>query len=134
MPNLRSESFGVSEKQSWLGSAHGIWNARTVRLLVSAFTGDHAPDGFIPAGTQLTTDAEGAYVPYTGAGVFEGFLRTDQSLLGGDETTNAPLLDHGRVNVDQLPFAFVVPAPENDNTTFVYLNAERAGDTTGGEG
>ena len=37
MPRYVSESFGAGD-QSWLGSAHGIWNGRTEILDISAFT------------------------------------------------------------------------------------------------
>ncbi|HIW98914.1 MAG TPA: hypothetical protein H9871_02095 [Candidatus Nesterenkonia stercoripullorum] len=134
MPNLHSESFGVAEKASWLASAHGIWNGRTVRLLVSAFTDEYRPDGqFLSAGTPLQENNDGLHVPYAGTGRFAGFLLTDQSVVNTDETINVPLLDHGRVNVDKLPLDFTVPAPGNDDTTFVYLNAA-ARDSGGGNG
>lgn len=131
MPNLRSQSFGVAEKASWLGSGHGIWNGRTVRLLVSAFTEDHKPDGdYLPAGLPLALNEDGLHVPYEGSGRFEGFLLDDKSVQDVDETINVPLLDHGRVKVNNLPVDFTVPAPADDATTIVYQNAP----TAGGEG
>ena len=132
MPNLRSQSFGVAEKASWLGSGHGIWDGRTVRLLVSAFTEDHKPDGdYLPSGLPLALNEDGIHVPYDGTGQFEGFLLTDQSVQDVDGTINVPLLDHGRVKVNNLPVEFAPPAPADDATTIVYQDAAP---TTGGEG
>lgn len=134
MPNLHSESFGVAEKASWLASAHGIWNARSVRLLVSAFTEEHKPDGdYLSSGIPLRENNDGLHVPYSGSGRFAGFLYTDQSVTNVDEEINVPLLDHGRVNVSNLPLEFTVPTPENDDTTFVYLNVTDR-DSGGGNG
>src|SRR3546814_8490559 len=88
MPRLKSETFGAGY-QSWLGSAHGLRNARTVTIDISAFTsGTHYPDGYIPSGTPVAIVSNLA-VPYdktegttTGASVLAGFILTDQPVVG----------------------------------------------------
>src|SRR3546814_8488140 len=89
MPRLKSETFGAGD-QSWLGSAHGIRNARTVTIDISAFTsGTHYPDGYIPSGTPVAIVSNLA-VPYdktegttTGAGILRSEEHTSdlQSLM-----------------------------------------------------
>lgn len=112
------ESYGGS-KLSWLGSRHGVDNARTVTIDRSKLAPETVTAGVIPAGTPLAKD--GAKVaPYTvgGGQVFVGFLLTDQSVKAGGGDIVAPLLDHGRVIVAKLPVAFT--APENA-TSFVFV-------------
>lgn len=128
MPRMKIETFGMGD-QSWLGSAHGIWNGRTENLDISTFTkATHYPDGTVKSGTAVALVA-GVLVPYdateatvTGAGVLAGFLLTDQS-TDGVADINVPLLDHGRVKVGNLPIAFVAPtaAAKRANTTFVFV-------------
>ena len=117
MPRMKSETFGAGD-QSWLGSTHGIYNTRTETIDISAFTaGTHYPNGYIPSGTPVAL-VGGMLVPYdkteatvTGAGVLEGFIYTDQPVVGTNDFA-APLLDHGRVKVSKIPLAggFVAPA------------------------
>lgn len=128
MPRLKTETFGGGD-QSWLGSTHGIANARTEVLDISAFTaGTHYPNGFIPSGTPVAK-VGGVLVPYdddedeaTGAGILAGFVLTDQPVVGTADF-GVPLLDHGRVIVSKLPVAFVAPAAaaKRAATTFVFV-------------
>lgn len=131
MPKLRTESWAADDF-SWLGSAHGIWNARTVTLDISAFTeATHYPDGFIPSGTPLGQLASGLYAPYdeteattTGAGILAGFLFGAAKVHPGlTEDIPAALLDHGRVVVANLPITFVAPTAEAKRaaTTIVFI-------------
>ena len=125
MPFLRTEEWGAGDL-SWLGSAHGIWNCRTVTLDISAFTpsSTYHPNGHIRAGTPLQRLASGLYGPYSGTGLFSGFLFTDQQVHGTADLP-APLLDHGRVKLGNLPISgFVVPTAANNQTTIVFLAAE----------
>lgn len=126
MPRLKSETFGTGD-QTWLGSAHGIHNARTETANTSAFTAaTHYPDGYIKSGTPVAI-VSGLVVPYdvtagttTGAGVLAGFVLTDQPVVG---TGNFPIpvLDHGRVKIAKVPFAsFAKPLPAKDATTVVF--------------
>lgn len=128
MPRLSSESIGTGD-QSWLGSTHGIGNARTETIDISAFTaGTHYPNGYIPSGTPLAI-VGGLAVPYdvtvgvtTGAGILAGFLLTDQKVVGGTVDFAAPVLDHGRVVVAKVPFAsFAKPITAKDATTVVFV-------------
>ena len=125
MPKLSTEHYGTGD-HSWLGSMHGISNARTVSLDVRKFTkADHYVDGYIPAGQPITLDQDGVAGPYdpdaeTG-GDFHGFLLTDQLVEEDYTTIPVPLLDHGRVIVSKVPTpGFVAPDASRDKTTFVY--------------
>ena len=89
---------------SWLGSRHGVANARTGTLKASAFTDKH-----VPSGTPVAFDA-GLYAPYTAELGQElvGFVINDVNVTGGDEPV--AILDHGRIIVDNLPVEdFTVP-------------------------
>lgn len=122
MPRRREETFGTGD-QSWLGSAHGIWNCRTETLDVSKFTAaNHYPDGYIPSGTPLT-EAGGTVGPYANDGVLVGFLFTDLSVDAEDDTLPVPVLDHGRVKVKRLPTADFTPPvlDANNATTVVFI-------------
>jgi len=128
MPRLKTETFGGGD-QSWLGSTHGIANARTEILDISAFTATtHYPNGFIPSGTPVAK-VGGLLVPYdkteettTAAGILAGFVLTDQPVVGTADFA-VPLIDHGRVLVDNLPTTFVAPAAaaKRAATTIVFV-------------
>lgn len=130
MPKLRQETFGTGD-MSWLGSAHGLRNARTAILDISAFTaGTHYPDGYIPSGTPVAL-VGGLLVPYdkteatvTGAGILAGFVLTDQPVVGNADFA-VPLLDHGRVIVAKVPYSggFAAPAAaaKKAATTIVFV-------------
>lgn len=118
MPKLTTEQFGSGD-QSWLGSTHGISNARTVNLDPTLFTeADHYPNGYIRSGQPLTITNNVAR-PYAGEGEFHGFLLTDQK-TDGETNIGVPLFDHGRVRVGRLPVSFTAPEAGNDKTTIVF--------------
>ncbi|MCZ1009911.1 head decoration protein [Streptomyces sp. NBC_01456] len=60
-----TETFGQDD-QSWLASAHGTSNARTITLDTSAFTpATHYPNGYFPSGLPLgRITATGLFGPY----------------------------------------------------------------------
>lgn len=128
MPRLSNETFGGGDL-SWLGSAHGIANARTEVLDISTFTaGTHYPNGYIPSGTPVAK-VGGVLIPYdategtvTGAGILAGFVLTDQKVVGTADF-GVPLLDHGRVRTAKLPIAFTAPAAaaKRAATTIVFI-------------
>lgn len=120
MPRMQSESF-TSGDQSWLGSTHAIYNARTVTVNVAAFTkATHYPEGFLPSGTPVAL-VGGLAVPYdkteatvTAAGILAGFLRDDMPVddaayLTGSRDVAAAMVDHGRIKSDRVPHGFVTP-------------------------
>lgn len=125
MPGFKSESFGAGD-QSWLGSTHGIRNARTEAFDPADFT-SVTVSGTVPSGTALAKLA-GKLVPYdaaaeTDAGKLVGFLLTDQSATHG--ARGVPVLDHGRVKVANLPnSSFTPPAAAKDLTTIVFIPKE----------
>jgi hypothetical protein len=129
MPRLTSETFTGGD-QSWLGSAHGIANARTETVDISAFTaGTHYPLGYIPSGFPVAK-VGGLLVPFdptvgtvTGAGVLAGHLLTDFKVSGAADLP-AALLDHGRVKtakVVSILATFVAPIAAKNATTIVYI-------------
>lgn len=128
MPRLISETTGGGDL-SWLGSTHGLRNARTVVVNVATFNaGTHYPDGYLRSGTPVAIVA-GKAVPYdsteattAGAGVLAGFILTDQKVIGTADLP-APLLDHGRVKTANLPIAFAKPAAaaKLSATTIVFV-------------
>lgn len=137
MPRYRTESEWTAGDMTWLGSGHGIRNARTEKLDISAFTAaTHYPNGYIPSGMPVAK-VGGVLVPYdateatvTGAGVLAGFILTDTRLgvapgatAPATEDTNVPLLDHGRVKTANLPIAFTAPAAAAKNAahTIVFI-------------
>lgn len=65
MPRLLSETVGTGD-QSWLGSTHGLHNARSVTPDASLFTLAAYPNG-IPSGTPLgVVTSSGKVGPYSG--------------------------------------------------------------------
>lgn len=128
MPGLKTETFGVGD-QSWLGSTHGIGNARSEKLDISTFTaGTHYPNGYIPSGLPVAK-VGGVLVPYdategtvTGAGILAGFVLADVRVNGGEDL-NVALIDHGRVKTSRLPVAFSAPAAaaKRSATTIVFI-------------
>lgn len=129
MPKLRTENFGPGD-QSWLGSTHGIRNARTGVIDISTFTkATHYPDGYIKSGFPVAL-VDGKYVPYdvtagttTGAGVLAGHILTDQRVVGDDDFA-APIFDHGRVKAAKVAgvlTGFVKPIAAKNATTIVYI-------------
>ncbi|MFJ9740821.1 head decoration protein [Streptomyces sp. NPDC101166] len=110
--NPVSEGFGQDD-QSWLASAHGTDNARTITLDTSAFTsGTHYPNGYFPSGLALgVITATGKYAPYNNAAsdgteVLAGFLLTavDAPSVNTIDPQGA-LLWHGAVLAAKLPIA-----------------------------
>ncbi|WP_449408006.1 head decoration protein [Microbacterium maritypicum] len=132
MPKLRTESFGSGD-QSWLGSTHGLRNARTEILDISAFTANtHYPDGYIPSGTPLAK-VGGLMVPYditvgttTGAGVLAGHLLTDQKVVSNSDF-GVPVFDHGRVIASRVAAilsawsSFVAPIATKNGSNILYV-------------
>ena len=119
MPKLRTETFGSGD-QSWLGSAHGIRNARTGTIDISTFTkATHYPDGYIPSGTPVNAADEAAIAPFTGgAGEQLGFVLTDQKVIEGVDFA-APIFRHGIINVANVPGDFTAPADGAAGFVFV---------------
>jgi len=128
MPRLKTETLGGGD-QSWLGSTHGIANARTEIIDISTFTlATHYPNGYIPSGLPVAK-VGGVLVPYdategttTAAGILAGFVLTDHT-TDGTADFGVPLYDHGRVKVASLPISFVAPAAaaKRAATTIVFI-------------
>lgn len=96
---------------SWLGSRHGVANARPVTLKASAFT-----DKDVKSGQPLSVGSDGFAVPFAEGEKLAGFCLDDASVKNGDAAV--ALLDHGRVIVENLPVEFTAPA---DAGQFVFV-------------
>lgn len=131
MPRLISTNLSTGD-QSWLGSDHGLFTARTETINVSAFTaGTHYPNGYLPSGFPVAK-VSGLLVPYdptagttTGAGILAGHITTDQNVVGSNNFA-VPVLDHGRVKTAKVATlaltGFVAPQSAAKNaTTIVYI-------------
>jgi hypothetical protein len=95
MPGLKTETYGAGD-QSWLGSAHGIGNCRTVAPDPALFSAAAYPDG-VPSGTPIgIVTATGLAGPYTGDSTDEvqtltvgGSGLTSFTLTFGGQTTTS---------------------------------------------
>lgn len=121
--NAVKESWG-SDNQSWLGSSHATDNAQTVTLdgtKLSAFVGKTIPSG-IPL---KKSESGGKFEPVAAAGDdLAGFLFTAQSWDGKGDVV-APMLDHGRIKVGNLPAAaFDVTTLTTPSPHFVLVKKE----------
>lgn len=122
MPKLRTENFSGGD-MSWLGSSHGIGNARTGTLKISGFVAaTHYPNGYIPSGTPVNVASESAVVPYVdGAGAKLGFVLTDQQVVAGSGDIAAPILRHGMVIAANLPGAAFTPPATGSSAGFTFV-------------
>lgn len=126
--NAVRESWG-SDNQTWIGSATGTNDARTVTIdgtILDAY------NGVIPSGTPLTETADGKYAPVTAAGDYlAGFLLTPQSFTGTTDVI-APMMWHGRIRANNLPeSAFDVRTLTEQNPQFTIEPRPQAAPDTG---
>lgn len=100
MPRLRTETLTTGD-QSWLGSAHGIWNCRTVAPDPALFTAALYPNG-VPSGTPLgLITATKLLGPYTGDSTDEVQTVTE----GGSGLTSFTLTYSGQTTAAILAAA-----------------------------
>jgi hypothetical protein len=100
MPRLASETIGTGD-QSWLGSTHGLYNARSVTPDASLFTLAAYPNG-VPSGTPLgLVTASGKVGPYTGDSTDEVQTVTE----GGSGLTSFTLTYSGQTTASLLAAA-----------------------------
>jgi len=128
MPRLTTETYGSGDLK-WIGSGHALGNARTETISVAGFVeATHYPDGFIRSG-QPVAKVGGVLVAYdategtvTGAGILAGHVLFDVKVKGSVNVP-APLMDHGRVIVANVPGTFAKPAAaaKLSATTIVYI-------------
>lgn len=124
MALITNSTSNLGGDQSWLASAHAIWNGRSVTVDLSKFTKEtHYPQGFVPQGFPVTIGEDGLAVPYDGTNL-AGHLLNDYPVDAVNATGKieaAALLDHGRVVATKVPFqGFQAPATQA-NTTINYL-------------
>lgn len=128
MPRLTSETLSQGD-QSWLGSTHGLRNARSESLLGSAWAAV-AVGGVIASGYPAAL-VSGLLVPYdktegttTGAGVLAGHILFETSLPASTAKVSVAFFDHGRVNAAKVPllappFVKPVAAAKGANVTAI---------------
>lgn len=126
MPRMVTETLGGGD-QSWLASDHGMFNARTSVIDISAFTKDtHYPEGYLPSGLEVNVAEEGVVKPWTGAdGEKLGYLLTDQK-TDGVADFGAPILRHGLIKTARLPIAHVAPTTASDAAGFTFITEANA--------
>lgn len=112
----------IDGDQSWLASAHGQWNARTVTLDLSKFTpSTHFKNGYLPQGFPLAMASDGIAGPYSDAD-FAGHLLHDLPVAPGETgKVSAPMLDHGRVVVSRVPLQGFAKPTAQPNSTITYI-------------
>lgn len=111
--SISRKTYGGGD-HSWLGSRHGVANARSVTLSGAAFA------GAVESGQPIAI-VGGLGVAYNPAGTdgsqtLAGFVIGGFSVDGAD--TAVPVLDHGRIIVANLPVAFTAPA---NTGQFIYV-------------
>lgn len=107
-----------SGDQSWLGSDHGLFNARTSTLPAGVITPD--ANGVVKSGTPVNASNEGALAAWTGAeGEKLAFILTDQAAPAAGSSTAVPVIRHGFVKVHRLPVDFTPPAAGAESFTFI---------------
>lgn len=119
MPELRRSSHGTGDAR-WLGSTHGIRNARTATLDVSTFTkATHFPDGKFRSGQPVNCADEGSVKPWTdAAGEVLGFVLFDEE-TDGTTDKGVAVLRHGIVKTSLLPVAFTHATGSTAGFSFV---------------
>ena len=122
MPRLQQEDIGAGDL-SWLGSDHGITNARTSTLVLANFTAaTHYPAGYIPSGLAVNAADEKNLKPYTAAtGEKLGFVLFDQSVKGLASTAKipVPVIRHGIIKPAKLPVKTGITADAPAGFTFI---------------
>ena len=121
MPLITETISNNGGNQRWLGSAHGIWNGRTLTLDMAKFAkATHYPQGYIPGGTPLSI-TDGYAVPYDGTNI-AGHLLEDFPVVAAGTAAKEPVgvLYHGTVIAANVPGTFTAPAAQKQ-TTITYL-------------
>ena len=116
MSLITSKTYGGGD-DSWLGSRHGVAQARTGTLDATKFT--DAVDGVVKSGTPVIAD--GDKLAPAGATAPVGFVVGDHSVKDGDAVV--PVLWHGLIKTQNLPVdTFTVPAEPGP---FTYLGGNK---------
>lgn len=115
---IRTETFGAGD-QSWMGSAHGMDDAKSVTLDPGAWAGKLTPAGVLRAGEAMSVDSgTKMVVPYVaGSNSLAGFLLTDQSIRSDGGPATVPMVWHGRIILSKLPS----PVPADASTSGLFV-------------
>jgi hypothetical protein len=103
--STRSQTYVPAENQTWLGSAHGTSEARSITVdgdaAIAIFT-----DGLVPSGVAVYQLGNGRYAPVVAGqeANARGYLLTTTQVAAG-QLTSAALYWHGRVIIANLPAA-----------------------------
>lgn len=116
MSLISSKTYGGGD-DSWLGSRHGVAQARTGTLDASQFSS--AVDGVVKSGTPVIVSGD-KLVP-AGSSAPVGFVIGDHSVKDGDAVV--PVLWHGLIKTQNLPVeTFTVPAEPG---SFTYIGGNK---------
>lgn len=132
--SVKTDLIG-QDKQSWLGSAAGTSNARSVVLVTASFTANtHYPDGYFRSGTPIAKYTSGGnsglYGPYTagasdGTQTLAGFLLTPTKAPSSTSTNVVGALLDGtggpRIIVANLPVSGIDATAQATNPHFIYV-------------
>lgn len=131
MPGLTSSSYGSGD-QRWVGSAHGLREARSGYGLVAKFE-DKITDGYIPSGTAVNAAVENDLEPWTGAaGEVLGFTVQNRHVpIGNDPGFTVAVLRHGIIDVDYLPEELPDTDIEGDVSSFTFVGGQADAETDG---
>lgn len=104
--STRSEVFVPAENQTWLGSAHGTSEAKSITLDGDACVAVY-PSGEVPSGIALFKLGNGRYAPVVAGqeANAKGLLFTTSAGLAAGKHSSAPLYWHGRVISANAPAA-----------------------------
>lgn len=109
---------------SWLGSARGTNEGRTVTLDTPKFLkSTHFPDGWFKSGIALAKGTDGKFVPFTGddGTKLEGFLLSGvRAPANGTSPVGASLLDDARVVAANLPIPVSAAAQGTAPARFIF--------------
>lgn len=119
----RTENFGPGD-QSWLGSRHGVENAVTGTLDVSA-SSSKIVDGYIKSGEPLAHLGNKKYAPYNSGGssplnTLAGFLMADTQIIAGAGDATIAVGKHLFVRKSKLPSA--IPSSPTTTGVFIFLD------------
>lgn len=106
--SIKKTTYGPSENQEWLGSAHGTQEMDSITLDTALCVAKFA-DGLVPSGIPLKRQASGRYAPAVTAEVADYHLFTTVDLTAGGAVagvapnTPASGMWHGEIIVSKVP-------------------------------
>lgn len=127
--SVRRSSETLRDDLSWLGSAHGTQATQTITLDATTFSAAHKSDGgSLLSGLPLTKttveDGIQLYGLWTDDDVapktLAGFLYTGVLVHPEATRVGAPILEHGRVIVENLPVTVDAAGQDSASGRFIF--------------